>query len=140
MLNQPNFLRSILTLDAVTCVATGTLMAVAATRLSSLMLIPANVLWIAGMSLFPIAVFIAVVAARLPRSLTGIWLVIGGNAAWVIGSLALLVDGGFSPNALGTAFIVVQAVAVAILAELEFMGLRQYLGLNAVKSEKGTNP
>jgi hypothetical protein len=126
VLNQPNFLRTILTLDAVTCVATGTLMAVAATRLSSLILIPANVLWIAGMSLFPIAVFIAFVAARLPRSLTGVWLVIGGNAAWVIGSLALLVDGGFSPNALGTAFIVVQALAVAILAELEFMGLRQY--------------
>jgi hypothetical protein len=126
VLNQPNFLRTILTLDAVTCVATGTLMAVAATQLSSLMLIPSNVLWIAGMSLFPIAVLIAFVAARLPRSLTGVWLVIGGNAAWRVGSLALLVDGGFSPNALGTAFIVVQAVAVAILAELEFMGLRQY--------------
>lgn len=126
MLNQPNFLRTILMLDAVTCVAAGTLMAVAGTRLSSLMLIPADVLWIAGMSLFPIAVFIAVVAARLPRSVTGVWLVIGGNAAWVIGSLALLVDGGFSPNALGAAVIVVQAVAVAILAELEFMGLRQY--------------
>jgi hypothetical protein len=126
VLNHPNFLRTILTLDAATCVATGTLMAVAATPLSSLMLIPTNVLWVAGMSLFPIAVFIAVVAARLPRSLTGVWLVIGGNAAWVIGSLALLVDGGFSPNALGAAFIVVQAVAVAILAELEFMGLGQY--------------
>ena len=62
MLNQPNVLCTILTLDAVTCLATGTLMAVAATPLSSLMLIPANVLWIAGMSLFPIAVFIAVVA------------------------------------------------------------------------------
>ncbi len=126
MLNQPNFLRTILMVDAVTCVATGTLMAAAATWLSSLMRIPANVLWIAGLSLFPVAVFIAVVAARLPRSLTGVWLVIGGNAAWVIGSLALLVDGGFSPNALGTAFIIVQAAAVAILAELEFMGLRQY--------------
>ncbi len=126
MLNQPNFLRTILMLDAVTCVATGTLMALAATPLSSLMLIPANVLWIAGTSLLPIAVFIAVVAARLPRSLTGVWLVIGGNAAWVIGSLALLVVGGFSPNALGMAFIVVQTAAVAILAELEFMGLHQY--------------
>jgi hypothetical protein len=126
VLNQPHFLRTILTLDVVTCVATGTLMAVGAARLSSLTLIPANVLWIAGMSLFPIAVFIAVVAARLPRSLTGVWLVIGSNAGWVIGSLALLVDGGFSPNAFGAAFIVVQAVAVAILAELEFMGLRQY--------------
>jgi hypothetical protein len=126
VLNQPHFLRTILTLDVVTCVATGTLMAVGAARLSSLTLIPANVLWIAGMSLFPIAVFIAVVAARLPRSLTGVWLVIGSNAGWVIGSLALLVDGGFSPNVLGAAFIVVQAVAVAILAELEFMGLRQH--------------
>jgi hypothetical protein len=126
VLNQPHFLRAILTLDVVTCVATGTLMAVGSARLSSLTLIPANVLWIAGMILFPIAVFIAVVAARLPRSLTGVWLVIGSNAGWVIGSLALLVDGGFSPNAFGAAFIVVQAVAVAILAELEFMGLRQY--------------
>jgi hypothetical protein len=53
----------------------------------------------------------------------GVWLVILGNAGWVIASLALIFGDWIAPNMLGIAFIGVQAIAVAILAALEYSGL-----------------
>ena len=47
------------------------------------------------------------------------------NSAWVAGSLALLVSGAVSPTMLGYAFVLVQAVAVGVLAELQWIGLRR---------------
>jgi hypothetical protein len=55
----------------------------------------------------------------------GVWVVILANVGWVIGSLLLLVAGGLAPNALGAAFVLVQAIAVAVLAELEVIGLNR---------------
>ena len=51
--------------------------------------------------------------------------VIAINAVWTIGSIALLVSGWLSPNLLGQLFIVMQAIAVGVFAELEFIGLRR---------------
>ena len=42
----------------------------------------------------------------------------------VVGILVLFV-GGFRPNPLGYAFVLIQAVAVAVLAELQAVGLRR---------------
>ena len=120
-----DFLRTVLVLDAATCLATGGLMTAGASLLSSLTRIPEGILWLAGLSLFPVAAFIAVVAFRRPPARPGVWLVILGNAAWVVGSLILLFAGGIAPNTLGLGFILVQAVAVAVLAELELVGLRR---------------
>jgi hypothetical protein len=47
------------------------------------------------------------------------------NAAWVVASVALLVSGSVSPNALGVTFVLVQAVAVAALADVQYFGLRR---------------
>jgi hypothetical protein len=41
--------------------------------------------------------------------------------------MVLLVSGSVTPNALGIAFVIVQAVVVAAFAELQFIGLRQHL-------------
>jgi hypothetical protein len=79
----------------------------------------------AGASLFPIALFMALVAMRRPIPVAGVWLVIAGNVGWVLGSLVLL-GGGAAFNALGAAFIGVQALAVAALAALELVGLRRF--------------
>jgi hypothetical protein len=63
------------------------------------------------------------VALREALSVGGAWVVILGNAGWVVGSVVVLVV--FSPTAIGYVFVVVQAVAVALLAELEYVGLRR---------------
>lgn len=122
--DNPKFLRNVLMLDAATCVATGLLMALGADFLAGLTLLPPELLRPAGLSLLPIAAFIGFVAtrARLPRA--GVWLVILGNAAWVAASLWVLFGAAISPNALGYVFVAVQALAVAVLAELEFVGVR----------------
>ena len=122
---SPTFLRRVLWLDAATCVATGALMEMGASPLSSLLQLPANLLFYAGISLFPIAAFIAFVASRAVIPAAGVWLVIIGNALWTLTSLALLTDQRIAPNALGIAFIVIQAAVVAILAELEHTGLKR---------------
>jgi hypothetical protein len=123
--SHPNFLRTVLLADAATCVATGLLMTAGSGLLAGLTHLPAALLMSAGLSLFPIAAVIAFVAMRPATWPLGVWLVIVGNVGWVIASLYLLVPGTIAPNALGYAFLIVQAVAVAVLTELEIMGIRR---------------
>ncbi len=123
--DSPNFLRRVLFADAATCVATGALLTLGASTLSGVLGLPPALLFYAGLSLFPIAAFIAFVASQAALPATGIWLIIIGNAAWIVASLALLVDQRVTPSYLGIAFVLGQAVAVGILAELEYTGLRR---------------
>jgi hypothetical protein len=54
-----------------------------------------------------------------------VWAVIVGNVGWIAGSLWLLSGGNIAPNGLGHAFVLAQAFAVAILVQLEVMGVRR---------------
>ncbi|GGM70823.1 hypothetical protein GCM10010106_16410 [Thermopolyspora flexuosa] len=47
------------------------------------------------------------------------------NALWAVTSVILPLAGGLSPNALGIAFVVAQAVVVIVVAELQYIGLRR---------------
>lgn len=123
--DRTGFLRTVLLVDAATCVATGLLMTAGSGPITGLTKIPAGLLMSAGLSLFPIAAFIAFVATRATTWLTGVWLIIVGNLGWVVGSFWLLLGSPIVPNGLGTAFIIGQAIAVAVLAEMEFLGVRR---------------
>ncbi len=59
----------------------------------------------------------------MPKPLVVI--VIAGNAVWTLASIALLFSGAVTPNLLGEAFVVIQAIAVGVLAELQYIGLRK---------------
>ena len=52
-------------------------------------------------------------------------LIIAINALWVAASFGLLLSGLVAPTPLGYAFVIAQALAVALLAELQFIGLRR---------------
>jgi len=117
------YLRRVLYADTATCIATGALLTLDAAPLSPLLGLPAALLLYSGLSLFPIAAFMLWVATRRDIPRPGAWLVVIGNAAWVIGSVAVLA--GLSPTTLGYAFVIAQAVVVALLAELEYAGLRK---------------
>jgi hypothetical protein len=123
MINHPSFLRTVLRIDAATCVATGLLMSVGSGMVADLTQIPSGLLMSAGLSLFPIAAFIAFVALRSPLWSVGVWLVIVGNIGWVFASLWLLTGGAIKTNAFGSAFVLMQAIAVAVLAYFEYVGL-----------------
>jgi hypothetical protein len=122
-LDRSTFLRRVLLVDAGTCIATGALLALASTLLSRMLGLPAALLFYAGLALFPSAALMLWVALREPLARAAAWLVVIGNALWVLGSAALLVS--YSPTALGYVFVIAQGVAVALLAELEYVGLRR---------------
>ncbi len=98
-------------------------MLAAATLLERWLALPAPLLRSAGFSLLPFAALVLYLAKRdvLPRG--GVWTVIALNTGWVLASAALLFV--IQPTALGYGFVIVQAITVAALAELQYMGLRR---------------
>jgi len=118
-------LRAVLLVDAVTCIAMGAVLTAGSSLVATLTAIPPALLLYAGFALFPIAAFMVAVAAPAATWRPGVSLIVVGNALWVAGSLWLMVSGWIAPNALGYAFIAVQAVAVAVLAALEHSALRR---------------
>jgi hypothetical protein len=122
-LDRSTFLRRVLCVDAATCAATGALMTFDAAPLSPMLGLPAALLFWAGLSLFPVAAFLLWVATRRDLPRPGAWLAILGNVGWVAGSVLVLAV--LSPTGLGTTFVIAQAVVVALLADLEYVGLKR---------------
>src|SRR5688572_20599376 len=125
---QSLLLRRALVLDAVVSGATVLLLVTAAGLLANVLALPETLLRYAGAGLVPFVFFVAYVARqpKVPRA--GLLSIIVLNVAWVLASLWLLLGDEVRPNALGTAFIIVQAVAVALFAEMQFIGLRRAAG------------
>jgi hypothetical protein len=130
-LQSPTFLRRILLADAAASGATGLLMALGASLLESLLQIPAALLQSAGIVLLPFAALVAWLATRQQPSRGAVWAVIICNALWTLDSFYVAFSGWISPNTLGQAFIVAQAVVVAVFAELEYFALRKSRALAA---------
>ncbi|MFI0846947.1 hypothetical protein [Mesorhizobium sp. IMUNJ 23232] len=118
LLNTP-FLRNALLLDAVFSGAGALLMAGGASLLSSLLGLPQPLLFWAGVVLLPWTILVAVLSRRPAISRLLLIDVIGINALWAAASIGLLLTGLVSPTVLGYTFVVAQAAAVALFAELQ---------------------
>jgi len=103
----------------------GLLLALGAGPVGDLLDLPETLLRAAGIVLLPIVAFIAWVASRTAPPRWAVLAVVDVNALWAVTSVILLLAAGLSPNALGIAFVVAQAVAVAVIAELQYIGLRR---------------
>ena len=110
-------LSRILMIDAATCAAMAAVLILAGGPLAAVTGLPVELLFAAGLLLFAVALYMALVSRIGTGSSTLVWLAILGNAAWVAASLALFAV--VTPTALGVAFVLVQAAAVALLAWLE---------------------
>ncbi|MGE6243744.1 hypothetical protein [Ectopseudomonas guguanensis] len=123
---QPSpMLRNALLIDGLLSGFTGLLLVLAAGWLGAFLELPRLLLLVAGSALLPFAAMLAWLANRAEISRQAIWAVIAVNALWVIDSLLVLVIGWVSPNLFGHAFVIAQALAVALLAELQWFGLKQ---------------
>ena len=120
-----SFLRRVLLVDAATSAVMGLAMIAFAGTFSALLALPTTLLFEAGIILLPFAAFVGWLASRARPPRLAVWIVIALNALWAIDSLLLLVSGWIAPNGFGYAFIGGQALAVAVLAELEYVGLRR---------------
>ncbi|MFZ5567884.1 MAG: hypothetical protein ACOY95_12890 [Pseudomonadota bacterium] len=123
VLSSPRLLHLTLRADAASGIAMGLPLVAFAEPLAALLGLPTQLLLACGLALFPFAALMLLAArsARPPAAL--VWLVIGGNVAWVLGSVWLWFALPLTP--LGQVFLVAQALAVVLLTELEFTGWRR---------------
>ena len=125
MSHPATFLRRVLAFDAVSCVAMGVAAIAGASIAAPLLGVPVALLEGAGIVLLPFAAFVGWLASRDVPPRAGVLTAIVVNALWVVDSLLLASGFGARPTTLGIALIVGQALAVATIAELEYVGLKR---------------
>jgi hypothetical protein len=118
-------LRLALRLDAAASAAMGLLLAAGGALLEDPLGIPAAVLVPVGGFLLVYAAALWLLGSRPRLSRPAVEAVVAGNLAWVAASVVAAIAGWWSPTALGVGFVLVQAAAVAVFAELQISGLRR---------------
>ncbi|WP_316162755.1 hypothetical protein [Bradyrhizobium sp. SZCCHNRI20481] len=128
MITSSALLRRALLADAAFSGIAGLALTFGASPLAALLQLPDALLRETGLFLIVYAAFVGWLGARpmAPRPL--ILLVIAGNAAWTVGSIALLFSGLVTPNVPGEIFVAAQAVGTGVFAELQSIGLRRSSG------------
>ncbi len=124
-------LRRVLWLDATSGMVMGLSHLALAEPLSGWTGIPAAWLQLAAVVVFAAASLAAWLATRALPPAGGVRLLAAGNFAWVAASLWLAFGAGVPLTALGLGWVLMQAVVVLVLAELEWTGSRQARGLVA---------
>ncbi|MGH8831652.1 MAG: hypothetical protein ACREXV_11240 [Polaromonas sp.] len=124
-ISSPNFLRNVLRADALSCLACGLLQVALTGAMARLLGLPETLLAYTGEFLLIYAAAVAFISTRKPVPRPLVWGLVAGNLAWALGCVLLLLSGRVAPSLLGTAYVLVQAVTVGVLAELQFFGLRR---------------
>jgi hypothetical protein len=96
-----------------------------ASALASLLNLPEALLRETGLFLVAYAALVGWLGTRPSTPKPLLWIVIAGNAVWALASMALLFSGWVAPNLLGEAAVAMQAIAVGVFAELQYVGLRR---------------
>jgi hypothetical protein len=118
-----NFLRTVLKLDAASCLGMAAMVLPFAAGLQAPLGIDARILQGAAASLIPIGLFILWLGSRREAPAALVMLVIVGNLGWTTASLGVAASlAGITP--IGQAAMTVQGLAVLALALAEWAGLR----------------
>ncbi|MBR1204164.1 MULTISPECIES: hypothetical protein [unclassified Bradyrhizobium] len=125
MIHSSQLLRRALLADAVFSGVSAIAMVLDAGALASLLGLPEALLCETGLFLIAYTALVGWLAARTSLPKGPVILVVAGNAAWTLASIALLLSGAVSPNLFGTIVILAQAIATGVFAELQYMGLRR---------------
>lgn len=128
MINPSFLLRRALQADAIFSGGAALMFVFGAGLLASLTNLPEAFLRNTGLVLTVFVIGVGYLATRGLMPKAAVWAVIAVNAIWTVDSLILLASGWVSPNLLGQVFIVAQAIAVGVFAELQFIGLRKSEG------------
>lgn len=125
ILSSPNFLRNVLRVDALSCIACGALQVAFPAAMARLLNLPEGLIAYTGEFLLVYAAVVAFVSTRNPLPRAIVWALVAGNLGWALACVLLLAGGSVSPSAAGVAYVVMQALTVAVLAELQYFGLRR---------------
>ena len=125
MIQPSPFLRRAVQADAIFSGVSAVLLTFGAGEFAPLLNLPEALLRETGLFLIAYAALVGWLGTlqSMPRALVVI--VIAGNAALTLASIALLLSAAINPNLLGEAAIAMQAIAVGALAELQYIGLRR---------------
>src|SRR4051812_25630784 len=114
MINPSSFLRRALIADAIFSGVAALGFTFGAGAFAALFNMPEVFLREVGLFLIAYAAFVGWLGTRQAMMKPLVLLVVVGNAAWTLGSIALLFSGTVSPNALGMAMVVAQAIATGV--------------------------
>lgn len=122
---RSTFLRTVIGLDAAACGLMGAAFAFEAGLLGPLLGLSPAFMQPVGLFLLVYAAGLAFLASRkaLPRG--AVWGLVAFNVAWTIESFAIMALGWVQPTALGVGFVVAQAVAALVVADLQYIMLRR---------------
>jgi hypothetical protein len=119
------FLRRVLLADAVFSGVSAVSLTSSAAPFAQLFELPETLLRESGLFLILYTALVGWLATRKVTAKSGIAVVIAGNAAWTVASIALLLSRAVNPNLSGEIVVVLQAVATGTLAGLQYIGLRR---------------
>jgi uncharacterized protein YjeT (DUF2065 family) len=123
---QPSLLlRRAFLLDTIVSGMMALLLTFDAGELAPLLDLPEQLLRETGLFLIAYTALVGWLATRQSMPKVLVMIVITGNVAWTLASIALLFSGAVTPNGLGQAFVVAQAIVPGALAELQYIGLRR---------------
>ena len=125
MIHPSLLLRRAILADAIFSGVSAVLLTFGAGALALLLNLPEPLLLETGLFLIAYAALVGWLGTRQAMPKAVVMIVIAGNAAWTLASIALLFSGAVTPNLLGEAFVAAQAIAVGALAELQYIGLRK---------------
>lgn len=125
MIEASTFLRRALLADAIFSGIAATGFSFGASAFATLFNLPEALLRETGLFLIAYTALVGWLASRVSVAKPLVLLVVVGNAAWTVGSIALLLSGVVSPNLAGELMVVAQAIATGVFAELQYVGLRK---------------
>ena len=125
MIHPSTFLSRALLADAIFSGVSAAGLTFGAGLLAPFLNLPEALLRETGLFLIAYAALVGWLGTRssVPKGL--VLIVVAGNAAWTLASIALLFSGAVSPNLLGEIVVVAQAIATGVFAELQYVGLRK---------------
>ena len=129
MIHASQLLRRALLANAVFSGLSAVVMTLDAAALAPLFNLPEALLRETGLFLIAYTALVGWLGTRTSLPKGPVILVVAGNAAWTLASIALLLSGAVSPNLVGTIVILAQAIATGVFAELQYMGLRKSEGV-----------
>jgi hypothetical protein len=118
-------LRRALLTDATLTALAGIALTLAVNPLATLLQLPAGALRVCGLLFIPFAALAAWLGTRDRVHRPLVFMVISLNALTALDLVVLLFSGWVETNILGELFMAAHAVIIAVLAEVEFIGLRR---------------
>ena len=131
MIQPSTFLSRALLADAIFSGVAAVTLTLGAGMLAPLLNLPEALLRETGLFLIAYTALVGWLGTRSSLMKALVLFVIVGNVAWTLGSIALLFSGAVSPNLLGQVFVVAQAIATGVFAELQYIGVRKSTGVVA---------